>query len=118
MADSLSELTRDIMQFRDEREWGQFHTPRQLAAALAIEAAELQEVLLWKSDEEVRDLVGTRQGVERLAHEIADVLIFGLLMANAVGIDPAAAVKEKLLENATKYPVSRSKGRATKYTDL
>ena len=118
MSDSVSELTRAILQFRDERDWGQFHTPRRLAAALAIEAAEIQEVLLWKTDEEIGELVSTERGAERLRHEIADVLIYALLMAHAVGVDPAAAVQEKLANNAAKYPVSRSKGRSTKYTDL
>jgi len=118
MSDSLSALVLEVLRFRDERDWAQFHTPRQLAAALAIEAAELQEILLWKSDAEVRDLLSTPAGVERLAHEIADVLIFALLMADACRVDPTAAIREKLLDNATKYPINKSKGRATKYTDL
>ena len=73
---SLSDLTRDILQFRDERDWSQFHTPRHLAAALAIEAAELQEILLWKSDEEAQTLLGEGPGAKRVRHEIADILIY------------------------------------------
>lgn len=118
MSNSLDDLTREILRFRDERDWAQFHTPRQLAAAIAIEAAELQEVLLWKSDAEVSQSVRTGDGAGRLRREIADVLIYALLMADAVGIDPWVAIREKLAENALKYPVDRAKGRATKYTDL
>ena len=115
---SLEDLTRDVVRFRDQRDWAQFHTPRQLAAALAIEAAELQEVLLWKTDEEVRGLVTDEAGAARTRHELADILIYALLFAEATGIDIAAAVREKLVHNAEKYPVTDSKGRATKYTEL
>ena len=118
MSASFVDLTREILQFRDERDWAQFHTPRQLAAAIAIEAAELQELLLWRTDEEARELIGDGPGAARARHEIADILIYVLLMAATAGIDPAAAVREKLTHNAEKYPVSESKGRATKYTDL
>ena len=116
--DSLDELMKKVVTFRNEREWAKFHTPRNLAAALAIEAAELQEVLLWKSDQETADCLQDRSGRQKVAHEIADVLTFALLFCDATGIDPIVAVEEKLEINARKYPVKLSKGKATKYIDL
>ena len=118
MNDSLSDLTREVLRFRDERAWAQFHTLRQLAAAIAIEAAELQEVLLWKTDQQASDMIKDGVGATRLRHEIADILIYAMLLAATAGIDPAEAVRGKLVHNAEKYPVPESKGRSAKYTDL
>lgn len=118
MNKSLAELTAEVLQFVDERDWAKFHTPRQLATAIAIEAAELQETLLWKDDAEVRALITSESGSLRVRHEVADILIYVLLMAAASGIDLSAAVREKLAYNADKYPVEESKGRATKYRVL
>jgi NTP pyrophosphatase (non-canonical NTP hydrolase) len=118
MNDSLSALSAEILRFRDERDWAQFHTPRNLAAALAIEAAELQEIMLWKTDAQVRELFDDPQRLATLRHELADVLIFALLLCDTTDIEPAAAIREKLELNAEKYPAERARGRATKYTDL
>lgn len=118
MKDSLSDLTREILQFRDDRDWAQFHTLRQLAAAIAIEAAELQEVLLWKNDEQATEMLEDERGAKRIRHELADLLIYTLLMAASVGVDPADAIREKLSHNGINYPVNDSKGRSTKYTEL
>jgi len=104
--------------FRDDRDWKQFHNPKDLAAAIAIEAGELQEHFLWKTKEEVAaDLAapGRRQAV---VDELADVLICSLLLADCLGIDIDRAVREKTAANARKYPVSRAKGTARKYTEL
>lgn len=118
MNDSLQELTQAILQFRDERDWAQFHTPRNLAAALSIEAAELQETLLWRTDAEIHALMQDAQKRERVEHEIADVLIYALLMADMCGIDPGAAIHEKLRVNAAKYPAEKARGRGDKYSEL
>lgn len=115
---SLAELTEEIVRFRDEREWAQFHSARNLAAALSIEAAELQEAMLWKSDEEVQRQIADRVAAADLAREVADVLIYALLFCDRVGIDPARAIRTKLQENAAKYPAERAKGKATKYDRL
>jgi NTP pyrophosphatase (non-canonical NTP hydrolase) len=101
----LSSLVKEILAFRDERDWAQFHTPKNIAAALAIEAAELQELMLWKSEEEVADLVDSNQGNGDLSDEIADVLIYALLFCEAVEVDPLVAIRIKLKKNAKKYPV-------------
>jgi dCTP diphosphatase len=111
----LLELLR---KFRDDRDWKQFHNPKDLAAAIAIEAGELQEHFLWKTTEEVAadlDVSGRRQAV---VDELADVLICALLLADCLGVDIDAAVRAKTAANARKYPVSKAKGTARKYTEL
>ncbi|MFP6899476.1 MAG: nucleotide pyrophosphohydrolase [Opitutales bacterium] len=114
----LPALVKQILAFRDERDWAQFHTPKNLAAALAVEAAELQELMLWKGEEEVDHLVSSKNGHAKLSDEIADVLIYALLFCDAAGIDPDAAVRIKLKKNAEKYPVDLAKGSAKKYTEF
>ena len=114
----LQELIAEIIAFRDERDWAQFHTPRNLAAALGIEAAELQQEMLWKTDAEVAELVASKSDYGQLSDEIADVLIYSLLFCDAAGVDAASAIRKKLKKNAEKYPVKQSKGRAKKYTEL
>jgi phosphoribosyl-ATP pyrophosphohydrolase len=89
-----------------------------LAAALSIEAAELQETLLWKTGAEIQQLLSTRKGRKEVENEIADVLIFTLLMCDATGTDPAAAVVRKLRHNREKYPIARARNNALKYTNL
>ena len=114
----LDAVVREIVAFRDERDWVQFHTPRNLAVAVAIEAAELQQLLLWKSDEEAASLLTTPKGHLEATRELADILIFALLFCSELGIDPIDAVRRKLIENARKYPVAAAKGNALKYTQL
>lgn len=114
---SLDELILEIVRFRDEREWRQFHTLKNIGAALSIEAAELLELMLWKTDTEVRDLAQSSKGRMRLEEELADVLIYALLLAYEVGINPAQAILRKLGQNAKKYPVALSKGNAVKYSE-
>ena len=115
---TLADLVAAVCRFRDERDWAQFHTPKNLAAATAIEAAELQERFLWQTDAEVdRDLAdpAKRSGV---ADEIADVVMFAMLLADRLGIDMAEAITAKLAANQEKYPVKLARGHARKYTDL
>jgi NTP pyrophosphatase (non-canonical NTP hydrolase) len=114
----IRDLVRRILRFRDARDWGQFHTPKNLAAALSVEVAELQELMLWKSDSQTLELVHSENGNKRIEEEIADVLIYALLLAHEVGIDPAEAIRKKLIQNAAKYPVSLARGNAAKYSEL
>jgi NTP pyrophosphatase (non-canonical NTP hydrolase) len=114
----LQELMQKILSFRDERNWKQFHTPRNLAAALAIEAGELQEQMLWKTDDEVVKLLNSPEGKKNISAEIADVLIYGLLFCDATAIDPVSAITEKLIENDQKYPAELARNNAAKYTML
>lgn len=107
----MGKLIDEIIRFRDAREWGQFHTPRNLAMALSVEAGELLERFLWAADRDEPDL-------ERSREEVADVLIFALLFCHELGIDPGEAIAEKLAVNEEKYPVELSRGKATKYDEL
>ena len=112
----LDDLTRQIVAFRDERDWKQFHSPRNLAASISIEAAELLECFQWSSDETIAEDVEKRRG--EIEEEIADVLIYALLLAHDTGIDPAEAIQRKLTKNDAKYPAEKAKGKREKYTSL
>ena len=101
----MKQATDALKTFRDERDWKQFHDPKNLAAALGIEAAELNEVFLWKSTEESHDV-----DVARVREELADVLAYALLLADAFWLDPEESVLEKVAANAKKYPVGRRAG--------
>lgn len=114
----LHGLMQKILSFRDERNWKQFHTPRNLAAAMSIEIGELQEEMLWKTDDEVEKLLNSPAGKKNIAAEIADVLIYGLLLCDATAIDPVVAITDKLIENGQKYPVDLARNSAAKYTNL
>jgi NTP pyrophosphatase (non-canonical NTP hydrolase) len=111
----LLELLRT---FRDDRDWKQFHNPKDLAAAIAIEAGELQEQFLWKTGEQVAADLGSPARRQAVVDEVADVLICTLLLADCLGIDIDEAVRTKTAANARKYPVSRARGSARKYTEL
>lgn len=116
MAHDLSALQAAIREFSRERDWDQFHSPKNLSAALAVEAAELLEHFQWLTDEQSRTLPQDRR--EKIAHELADVLIYTLQLAGKLDIDPLQAAWDKLRINGEKYPVERAKGKMTKYTDL
>lgn len=106
----FQQLTEILRQFRDERDWAQFHNAKDLAMALNIEAAELLEVFLWKAPEQA--------DVGSVKEELADVITFALLLADKYGLDVKQIVLEKMEKNARKYPVEKSKGSAKKYTEL
>jgi dCTP diphosphatase len=101
---SLSDIIQDLRKFRDEREWSQFHTPKNLAIAISVETAELMETMLWKSDAEVASLISTEEGRKRVQAEIADVLILTLLLCDRLDLDPLVSVAAKMRENEAKYP--------------
>jgi NTP pyrophosphatase (non-canonical NTP hydrolase) len=116
MADSLAELQGALDTFVDERNWAQFHAPKNLAMSVAIEAAEIMEHFQWCSGEESCTL--TQEKRVQVANEIGDVLIYLLRLGRALDIDIVAAARDKLVINREKYPVEKAKGRATKYVDL
>lgn len=115
---SLQSLTEVIVKFRDERDWAQFHTPKNLAAAISIEAAELQETMLWKNQEEIEELVKSPSALARIGEEIADVCIYGILLAHSLGIDLERAIESKIAQNAQRYPVELARGNSKKHSEL
>lgn len=114
----IQELTRALLRFRDERNWAQFHTLRNLIVSLNLEAGELLELTQWKSDAEMDALLADPAKQDALRDECADVLLYLLLIADRAGIDLEAAAQDKLRKNAEKYPVDKSYGTSRKYTEL
>ena len=106
----FQKLQKQIKAFVKEREWEQFHNAKDLALALSIEAAELNECFLWKSHDEAK--------LDKVKDELADILIYAILFADKYGFDISEIIAEKLEKNAAKYPVDKAKGNAKKYTDL
>jgi len=113
---NLDELTLRLRAFAAERDWEPFHSPRNLAAALIVEAGELLEHFQWLSDAESEQLTPERR--ERVAMEMADVLLYLVRLADRVGVDLLAAAGRKLAINAEKYPVSLARGTHRKYDEL
>lgn len=112
----LSELTAQILRFRDERNWAQFHSLRNLIVSLNLEAGELLELTQWQSDVETAALPKRPETREALRDECADVLIYLILIAEKAGIDLEDAARAKLLKNADRYPVELSYGSSRKST--
>ena len=116
MSDSVKDLAEALRHFANERDWGQFHSPRNLAAALVVEAGELLEHFQWLTDEQSRNLPDPAR--DAVAAEAADVLLYLIQLCTALGIDPIAAAQDKLRVNAEKYPVERARGTSAKYDRL
>jgi NTP pyrophosphatase (non-canonical NTP hydrolase) len=109
-------LTKQIVSFRNKRNWKQFHNPKDLAISLSLEASELLEHFQWKTADEMQEYA--KNNKKEIAKELADVLYWVLLIQNDLKIDLVKAFTEKMEENESKYPVSKSKGKATKYNKL
>jgi NTP pyrophosphatase (non-canonical NTP hydrolase) len=114
----LAELKNRILAFARERDWEQFHAPKNLSMALAAEAAELMEHFLWASPEKSREIACDPAKRQMIAEELADVVIYALEFANSTGLDVAGAIEDKMAANARKYPVEKARGRADKYNEL
>ncbi|WP_449540511.1 nucleotide pyrophosphohydrolase [Ferdinandcohnia sp. Marseille-Q9671] len=110
MFDSLIE---EIVEFRDERDWQQFHNPKDLAISLSLEASELLENFQWKTSEEAEV-----DKIDNITDELADVVIYALLLADGLEINMEKAIRDKLKKNRRKYPVDKAFGSNKKYTDL
>jgi NTP pyrophosphatase (non-canonical NTP hydrolase) len=109
----IQSLINELVKFRDVRHWEQFHNSKDLALAISIEAAELNELYLWKTTEESENV-----DMSKLKEELADVFAFSLLLAGKHGFDVKEIVLEKIRKNNEKYPVEKSKGTAKKYNEL
>lgn len=112
----LDGLRTKLREFSAARDWGQFHSPKNLAMALSAEAGELLEVFQWLTEEQSAHLDDAARGAA--SDEIADVLLYLVRLADALGIDPLAEAQRKLAENERKYPVDKARGTAKKYTEL
>lgn len=117
-ATTIAELKTRILAFARERDWEQFHSPKNLSMALAAESGELMEHFLWATPEQSRAIAAEGAKRMKIAEELADVIIYALEFANVTGLDVAAAIEAKIAANALKYPVEKARGRADKYTEL
>ena len=106
----MDEVLQALLKFRDERDWKQFHNPKDLALAINIEAGELLELYLWKNADDAKK--------ERVKEELADIFSFALLLADKYDFDVKEIIMDKIKSNAEKYPVEKAKGTAKKYNEL
>jgi NTP pyrophosphatase (non-canonical NTP hydrolase) len=116
MPDSLDDLARQLDQFARDRDWQQFHSPKNLASALIVEAGELLEHFQWLTEEQSRSLSPDRR--DAVGAEVADVLLYLIQLAAALGVDPIAAAQAKLKLNAQRYPVELARGSSAKHDQL
>lgn len=108
--ESIERIISELVKFRNERDWEQFHNSKDLALAISIEAAELNELFLWKKAEDVN--------VDKLKEELADVFAYAFLLAEKYDLNVEEIVLQKIKQNAEKYPVDKARGNATKYDEL
>jgi len=115
---AIEDLKNLLRSFRDARNWKQFHTPKNLSNAISIEASELMEHFLWKTDADIDELLKDPLVQSEIEEELADILCFCLNLANVLNVDIAQAVTDKIKKNDKKYPVEKAKGQHTKYNKL
>jgi NTP pyrophosphatase (non-canonical NTP hydrolase) len=108
--DDIKQITEALIKFRDERDWEQFHNPKDLAIAISAEAGELLELYLWKRSEEAN--------IEKVKEELADIFSFAFLLADKYGLNVKEIILEKIRVNGEKYPIDKAKGTAKKYNEL
>lgn len=106
----IEEITQELLKFRNERDWEQFHNPKDLALAINVEAGELLELFLWKNSESAN--------TEKIKEELADVFAYAFLLAEKYNLDVKEIVLDKISKNGEKYPVEKAKGTAKKYDEL
>ena len=109
----MKEAIQTVLKFRDDRDWKQFHNPKDLAVSISIEAAELLEVFQWSAED-----VNCENKLDKIKEELADVVSYCILMADACGVDLNEIVCEKMKRNEEKYPVEKAYGNKEKYTEL
>ncbi len=112
----MKELIEKLRKFADERDWEQFHSPKNLSMALTVEAGEILECFQWLTEEQSKNL--NPEALKRVKEEIGDVQIYLARLADQLGFSPLEAAEEKLKQNKKKYPVEKVKGKAKKYTEL
>ncbi len=112
----IRELQEKVIRFRDQRDWGKYHNPKDLAISLSLEAGELLEIFQWKTQDEVEFIKSDAEQRQRVKEELGDILIYALTMAHEFGFNPSEIILEKVKINEKKYPVDKAKGKADKYT--
>jgi len=112
----INKITEKILKFRNDRDWKQFHNPKDCAISLSLEASEVLEHFQWKTKEEVEEYIKINK--EHIAEELADVFYWILLMSKDMNIDIIDSCEKKLIKNAEKYPIEKAKGRHSKYNKL
>ncbi|MGO0694182.1 nucleotide pyrophosphohydrolase [Pseudomonas guariconensis] len=115
---NVKQIQQQLRKFAQERDWEQFHTPKNLASALAVEASELLEVFQWLTDAQSSAITEDERQLRKVEEEMADVALYLLRLADVLGVDLQRAIDRKLRINAEKYPVEKARGNAKKYTDL
>jgi len=114
---NIKKIQKQLSDFADERDWNQFHNPKNLAMALSVEASELVEIFQWLTPEQAEEIMSTNES-EHVKEEIADVMIYLIRLADKLNIDLEDVVVDKIVKNGEKYPVDTSKGSTTKRTTL
>lgn len=109
----MQDIIKEVLKFRDERNWSQFHNPKDLAISLSLEASELLENFQWQTSDEAVD-----KHFENIKDELADVLIYSILMAEKLNIDLNEAIIKKIEKNSKKYPIDKARNSKKKYTEL
>ena len=117
MTMNIDNIQKQLSDFADERDWDQFHNPKNLAMALSVEASELVEIFQWLTPEQAEEIMSTNES-EHVKEEIADVMIYLIRLADKLNVDLEDAVADKIIKNGEKYPIDTSKGSTTKRTTL
>lgn len=115
---TLGTLKKMVIDFRNARNWKQFHDPKNLAMGLSIESAELQEIFLWKNKNEINKLLNSKDGQKKIQEELADIFVFLLYLSEGCNIDLSKAIMNKIKLNEKKYPVEKSFNSHKKYSEL
>ncbi|MCD4740023.1 nucleotide pyrophosphohydrolase [archaeon] len=116
--DTIHSLKERVAKFRDDRDWMQFHDPKDLSISIALEAAELMELFQWKHPEEIEKMLEDEKKANSVEEELADIIIYCLSLTDRMNLDLSEAVKKKIKKNEEKYPVEKAKGSSRKYTEL
>ena len=114
---NIKKIQKQLSDFADERDWNQFHNPKNLSMALSVEASELVEIFQWLTPEQAEEIMSTNES-EHVKEEIADVMIYLIRLADKLNVDLEDAVADKIIKNGEKYPIDTSKGSTTKRTTL
>ena len=113
----LKEIQEKVIDFRERRNWGQYHNPKDLAISLSLEAGELLEIFQWKSPKEVESIKSNNKVLEKVKEELGDIFIYTLTLANEFNLDPSDIILNKLKINEKKYPADKVKGKSNKYSE-